>query len=103
MAPRDPCLAWLNRGLRDLGYAISLEVRPSGRRVRLRATLPVVDGGWKQQPITTSLEFPGDLELHRRALEPFPEHPWFGVASGQASETAETISGIEALRRTELW
>ena len=43
-----------------------------------------------------------DLQLHRRGLDPFPFERWSANgASAQASETC--ISGLEAIRRTELW
>jgi hypothetical protein len=32
--PRNPCLARVNRSLRDLGSAVSLEVSPSGGALR---------------------------------------------------------------------
>jgi len=36
MAPRDPYLARINRALRDLGSAVSIEVSPSGSQPLLR-------------------------------------------------------------------
>lgn len=80
MAPRDPYLARINRALRDLGSTVTLEVSPSGGRLRLRATVPLPDGSWKQRRIATPFPYPAgveqarelaeqlgkDLELHRR-------------------------------------
>ncbi|KEF41306.1 MAG: integrase [Cyanobium sp. CACIAM 14] len=116
MAPRDPYLARVNRALRDLGSSVSLEVSPSGSRIRLRATIPLPDGSWKQRRITTSLPYPNgvdkarqlaeelgrDLELHRMGLDPFPFDRWL-QATQAPSATVNGISGIEALRRTESW
>jgi len=54
MAGRDPYLTRINRALRDLGSSVSLEVSPSGGRVRLRASLPLPDGSCKQRRISTA-------------------------------------------------
>jgi len=40
MASRDTDLARVIRALKDLGCAVQIEVVPSGKRPRLRATLP---------------------------------------------------------------
>jgi integrase len=116
MAPRDPYLARINRALRELGTSVSLEVTPSGGRVRLRASLPEPDGSWKQRRIPTAFPYPAgigdaralaeelgkDLELHRRGLEPFPMKRWLHP-SNPHGESAESISGQEAVRRAEQW
>ncbi|MFN9618112.1 MAG: integrase [Synechococcaceae cyanobacterium] len=116
MAGRDPYLARINRALRDLGSSVSLEVSPSGAKLRLRASLPLPDGSWKQRRITTAFPYPSgvdqarqlaeelgrDLELHRRGLETFPFERWL-QATQTAGPTGEGISGLEALRRTEAW
>jgi integrase len=116
MAPRDPYLARINRALRDLGSSVTLEISPSGGRLRLRASLPLPDGGWKQRRITTAFPYPSgvdqarqlaeelgrDLELHRRGLETFPLDRWLQSTKAQQGNT-EGISGLEALRRTENW
>ncbi|MFM7237796.1 MAG: integrase [Cyanobium sp.] len=112
----------MNRALRDLGCAVAIEVAPSGKRLRLRSTLPMADGSWKQQRISTPITYPGgleqarklaeelgrDIELHRMGLDPFPFERWFdwsqqagGGRSGGGAE--EAISGVEAIRRTEQW
>ena len=107
----------MNRALKDLGCAVQIEVVPSGKRIRLRATLPHSDGGWKQQRISTPFPYPlgieqarklaeqlgKDMELHRMGLEPFPAERWFGDAGKVAGAEAAGISGTEALRRTEIW
>ena len=116
MAGRDPYLTRINRALRDLGSSVSLEVSPSGGRMRLRASLPLPDGSWKQRRISTVFPYPSgvdqarqlaeelgrDLELHRRGLEAFPCERWL-QASKMQGPTTEGISGSEALRRTEAW
>ena len=45
---RDPYLTRVNRAIKDLGCAVAIEVSPSGKRLRLRATLPLPDGSYKQ-------------------------------------------------------
>jgi integrase len=116
MAGRDPYLTRINRAMRDLGSSVSLEVSPSGAKLRLRASLPLPDGSWKQRRITTAFPYPSgvdqarqlaeelgrDLELHRRGLETFPFERWL-QATQTAGPTGEGISGLEALRRTEAW
>ncbi len=116
MAGRDPYLTRINRALRDLGSSVSLEVSPSGARMRLRASLPLPDGSWKQRRISTVFPYPSgvdqarqlaeelgrDLELHRRGLEAFPCERWLQAIKMQGP-TTEGISGSEALRRTEAW
>jgi hypothetical protein len=83
-------MARISRALRDLGASVSLEVSPSGGKLRLRATLPSPEGSWKQRRITTALPFPAgmdqarllaeelgrDLELYKLGLEPFPFERW---------------------------
>lgn len=116
MAPRDPYLARINRALRDLGSSVSLEVSPSGGRLRLRASLPLPEGGWKQRRITTAFPYPSgidqarelaeelgrDLELHRRGLEGFPFDRWLQPTKAPG-EDATGISGQEAVSRAEAW
>lgn len=116
MATRDPFLARINRALRDLGSTVSLEVSPGGGRLRLRATLPLPEGGWKQKRITTAFPYPGgidqarelaealgkDLELHRRGLDPFPFERWL-QPERQPGQDAQGVTGVEALSRTERW
>lgn len=112
----DPYLTRMNRALKDLGCAVSLEVSPSGRSIRLRGTLPTPDGQWTRQRISTPLPYPAGLEqarqlaeqlgrellLHRMGLEVFPFEKWKagGVA---ANELGSPISGMEAIRLTEKW
>ena len=95
MASRDPCLARITGGQKQLGCTAAIEVSPSGKRIRLRATLPTPEGVWKQRRISTDLGYPWgieqarnlaeqlskDAELHRMGLEPFPFDRWFGGAS----------------------
>jgi integrase len=116
MPTRDPYLARINRALRDLGFAVSLEVSPSGGRLRLRASLPMPDGSWKQRRISTAFPYPGgvdqarqlaeelgrDLELHRRGLEVFPLERWL-QPSKLPGEVSKGVSGQEAISRTEVW
>ncbi len=116
MTVRDPYLTRINRALRDLGSSVSLEVSPSGARLRLRASLPLPDGSWRQRRISTVFPYPSgvdqarqlaeelgrDLELHRRGLETFPFERWV-QATQVAPPTTDGISGVEALRRTEAW
>jgi integrase len=116
MAGRDPYLTRINRALRDLGSSVSLEVSPSGAKLRLRASLPLPDGSWKQRRITTAFPYPSgvdqarelaeqlgkDLELHRRGLETFPFERWL-QATQTVGPAPDGISGLEALRRTEAW
>lgn len=116
MAPRDPYLARINRALRDLGSTVTLEVSPSGGRLRLRATVPLPDGSWKQRRIATPFPYPAgveqarelaeqlgkDLELHRRGLNAFPCDRWLRPLQGQGT-SGDGISGTQALSRTELW
>ncbi|MFM7634858.1 MAG: hypothetical protein ACKO7Z_04585, partial [Cyanobacteriota bacterium] len=54
MASRDPYLARVNRALKELGCSVAIEVSPSGKRLRLRGSLPMPDGSWKQQRISTT-------------------------------------------------
>ena len=84
MPSRDPYLTRVNRALKDLGCAVAIEVAPSGKRLRLRSTLPLPDGSWKQQRISTPIFYPTgleqarklaeelgrDIELHRMGLDP---------------------------------
>jgi hypothetical protein len=86
MPPRDPYLTRVNRALKELGCGVAIEVAPSGKRLRLRSTLPFPDGSWKQRRITTPITYPAgleqarklaeelgrDIELHRMGLDPFP-------------------------------
>jgi integrase len=116
MATRDPYLARINRALRDLGSAVSLEVSPSGGRLRLRASLPTPEGDWKQRRISTTFPYPAgvdqarqlaeelgkDLELHRRGIEVFPAARWIQPGRPQG-KAAEVVTGMEAVRRTEVW
>lgn len=116
MAPGDPYLARINRALRDLGSAVSIEVSPSGGRLRLRASLPMPDGGWKQRRISTAFAYPSgvdqarqlaeelgrDLELHRRGIEVFPAERWL-QPSKPPGDALEGIGGREAISRTEAW
>jgi len=116
MAGRDPYLTRINRALRDLGSSVSLEVSPSGAKLRLRASLPLPDGSWKQRRITTAFPYPSgvdqarelaeqlgkDLELHRRGLVTFPFERWL-QGTQTVGSAADGVSGVEALRRTEAW
>jgi integrase len=113
---KDPYLTRVNRALRDLGNAVSLELTPSGQKIRLRASLPLPDGSWSQKRISTELEYPGgldqaqqlaetlgrDLELHKRGVDPFPFKRWGSQVGGMAVPN-QKMTGLEALRRTELW
>ncbi|MFN7632457.1 MAG: integrase [Cyanobacteriota bacterium] len=110
-------MARINRALRDLGASVSLEVSPSGGKLRLRATLPSPEGGWKQRRITTALPFPAgmdqarqlaeelgrDLELHKRGLEPFPFERWSQPLLRSAEGEQGGVTGPTALSRTETW
>ena len=114
MAARDPYLAPINRALRDLGSSVSLEVSPSGGRLRLRASLPLPEGGWKQRRITTAFPYPSgidrarepaeelgrDLELHRRGLESFPFDRWLQPTKvpGEDSLLSQKAITIDTLR-----
>ncbi|MFM7085718.1 MAG: integrase, partial [Cyanobium sp.] len=116
MASKDPYLTRINRALRDLGSSVSQEIAPSGGRLRLRASLPLPEGGWKQRRITTAFPYPSgvdqarelaeelgrDLELHRRGLEAFPFERWLQPTRipGQGDSG---ISGQEAISRAESW
>jgi integrase len=116
MATRDPYLARINRALRDLGSAVSLEVSPSGGRMRLRASLPMPDGSWKQRRISTAFPYPAgvdearqlaeelgrDLELYRRGIEEFPAERWL-QPSKLPGESSDGVSGREAIGLTEIW
>jgi len=116
MAPRDPYLTRINRALRDLGSSVTLERSPSGDRLRLRASLPLPQGGVKQRRISTGLNYPAeveqarklaeelgrDLELHRRGLEPFPFERWQQPARA-ADAGGAAVTGPEAVSRTEAW
>ena len=118
MPPKDPYLSRVNLALRALGASVSMEVSPSGGRLRLRATLPLPDGTWKQQRIATAFPYPAgvdqarelaeqlgrDIELHRRGLEPFPFDRWSRSDLGSISVAARKgVSGPDAIRRTEIW
>ena len=69
MPSRDPYLTRVNRALKDLGCAVAIEVAPSGKRLRLRSTLPLPDGSWKQQRISTPIFYPAGLEQARKLAE----------------------------------
>lgn len=118
----DPYLTRVNRALKDLGCAVAIEVAPSGKRLRLRSTLPLPDGSWKQQRINTPIFYPAgleqarklaeelgrDIELHRMGLDPFPFDRWFdepkkGVGGRSGAAAGHGSSGLEAIRRTEQW
>lgn len=117
MAPRDPYLARVNRALKDLGHAVSMEVAPSGKRLRLRASVPGPDGRWVQRRICTPYPYPAgldqarklaeelgrDLELQRMGLEPFPSERWFGETKNVSVGPGDAVTGLEAIRRTEIW
>lgn len=117
MPSRDPYLTRVNRALRDLGCAVAIEVTPSGKRLRLRSTLPFPDGSWKQRRISTPIAYPAgleqarklaeelgrDIELHRMELDPFPFDRWFAGPHRSAGDAGDAISGVEAIRRTEQW
>jgi hypothetical protein len=62
MAGRDPYLTRINRALRNLGSSVTLEVSPSGGRMRLRASLPLPDGSWKQRRISTAFPYPSGVD-----------------------------------------
>lgn len=111
--PADPYLTRMNRVLRDLGAGVSLELAPSGRRLRMRGTLPTSEGTWTRQRICTGLSYPEGLEQARllaeqlgrdmrlaRAGEPFPFDRWFGKSQNNISQA---ISGAEAIATTERW
>jgi integrase len=114
---KDPYLGRINRALRDLGYPVSLEVVPSGQRLRLRGTLPCADGTWKRQRISTPLPYPAgvdqarqlaeklgkDLQLCKMGLQPFPFDQWLGSNNSPGEDSGTGISGTEALRLTEIW
>jgi hypothetical protein len=112
----DPYLSKLNRALKDLGGAVSLEVSQSGRSIRLRGTLPTPEGKWSRQRISTPWPYPAglqqarqraeqlgrDLQLHRMGIETFPFQQWkAGEVATNAQDSA--VSGMEAIRLTERW
>ncbi|MCT0212366.1 MULTISPECIES: hypothetical protein [unclassified Synechococcus] len=117
MASRDPYLARINRALKDLGNAVAIEMAPSGKRLRLQATLPKPDGSWCQQRVCTPYPYPAgleqaqelakelsrDVELHRRGLQPFPLARWQGEGVKAAGHSAQKITDHAALSRTESW
>ena len=117
MAPKDPYLARVNRALKDLGYGVALELAPSGKRIRLRATLPFESGLWAQRRVSTHCSYPSDveqarklaeelgrdIELHRRGLESFQMERWCAPPSATGDVAGEAVSGLEALRSTENW
>jgi hypothetical protein len=84
MPPRDPYLTRVNRALKALGCGVAIQVALSGKRLRLRSTLPLPGGSWKQRRITTLIAYPPgleqarelveelgrDIELHRMGLDP---------------------------------
>jgi len=117
MASRDPYLARVNRALKELGCSVAIEVSPSGKRLRLRGSLPMPDGSWKQQRISTTIPYPAgmeqarklaeelgrDMERHRLELDPFPFERWLGDARKSSGDGSGEINGIEAVRLTEVW
>ena len=109
----DPYLARVNVALRALGSRVSLELTPNGQTIRLRATLPTPDGTWTRQRISTRLAYPQDIEAAQALAEalaldlrrakagvPFPFDRWTG---DRAVLAGETVSGHEAINRTERW
>jgi hypothetical protein len=117
MPVKDPYLGRINRALKELGYAVALEVVPSGQRLRLRGTLPCPDGSWKRQRISTALPYPlgidqarklaeklgHDLQLFRMGLQAFPFEQWFGDSTPAVEGSNSSVSGTAALRSTENW
>ena len=114
---RDPYLTRVNRAIKDLGCAVAIEVSPSGKRLRLRATLPLPDGSWKQLRISTQIAYPSgveqarklaeelgrDMELHRMGLDPFPYERWLADVPKTGDDGVVAISGVEAIRCAEQW
>lgn len=106
----------MNRALKDLGCAVSLELSPSGRTIRLRGTLPTPEGKWTRQRISTPLPYPAgleqgrqlaeqlgrDLQLHRMGIESFPFERWKAVSAPQGKQEAP-ITGLAAIKLTEKW
>ncbi|MFM7675946.1 MAG: integrase, partial [Synechococcus sp.] len=96
---------------------MAIEVSPSGKRLRLRATVPVPEGSWKQKRISIPIAYPAgveqarklaeelgrDMELHRMGLHPFPFERWFADSQKIVGDTADLINGVEAVSRTEEW
>lgn len=93
MPASDPWLRRQNDALKLRGLAVTLEL--CGSRVRLRASMPpkpedTPSSPWKQQRISTGLEYPAQareavelaetlgrsLERHRMGFEAFDWSPW---------------------------
>lgn len=49
--------------------AVAIAVAPSGKAPRLRSTLPLPDGSWRQQRISTPITVPAGLEQARKLAE----------------------------------
>jgi integrase len=125
MPASDPWLRRQNDALKLRGLAVTLEL--CGSRVRLRASMPpkpadTPSSPWKQQRISTGLEYPArareavelaetlgrSLERHRMGFEAFDWSPWErkgrqrrpATANGRSSDA---ISGSTALRLTRTW
>lgn len=100
---------------------MAIEVAPSGKRLRLRSTLPLPDGSWKQRRITTPIAYPAGMEqarklaeklgrhieLHRMGLDPFPFNRWFDEPPNSAGHRSAAvdgagITGLEA-RASDSW
>jgi integrase len=120
---QDSWLERQNRALRDRGYRVSLDLHQG--MVRLRATLPPKPSEppaspWKQRRISTGLRYPDQaseavtqaeklgaaIERTQRTEEAFDWSPWESRRKGgqrSAIGTSGGISGVEAIRQTELW
>jgi len=118
--------SWLkrqNRALRDRGYKVSLDLNQG--MVRLRATLPpkpseASRGEWKQRRISTGLRYPDQaseavaqaeclgsaIERTLRTQEQFDWSVWDRPLRGSSRAPLgiqQAITGVDALRQTELW
>ena len=122
MPPSKPLSDPRQSGSQGAGLRVAIEVAPSGKRLRLRSTLPSPDSFWKQRRITTPIAYPAgleqagklaeelgrDIELHRMGLDPFSFERWFdepklSVGARGGAAAGDGISGVEAIRRTEQW
>lgn len=118
--------SWMQRqnsALRERGYRVSLELHQG--LIRLRATLPPKPSDppsapWKQRRISTGVRYPDQasdavkqaeqlgaaIELTLRTREPFDWSAWDRPSAGSNRVpvgTSASISGVDALRQTELW
>lgn len=125
MPTPDPWLSRQNEALKLRGLSVTLEL--CGSRLRLRASMPPrpkdgPGGPWKQQRLSTGLEYPARaseavelaetlgraLERDRTGVEPFDWTPWdqLGGRRGGAkagSLSRDAVAGGVALSMTRRW